>query len=101
MIIEIKEYILKHGESLSEAGVDGYGLTKESIISLMNSDLVEGTVVLGGDVYELNNGKPCLSFDNWYFDPTGSPSDSEESIAKALEYVTRYRKDGVLFSLTL
>lgn len=44
---------------------------------------------MGGDVYLKNQESIVATFDDWYYNPVGK-LDSESSISKAIDYLTRY-----------
>jgi Immunity protein 40 len=94
MISELYGQFCKdHGKSLGEVGVNAYAFAKPDALELIT--LVESSHVpiLGGDVYEIVDGRFSLTYDNWYCQKEDFPSEEEyvkSSAAKARDYVTDY-----------
>ena len=88
------EAILSRGLSLHESGVNNWALKKDEVFAALEEFERIGIPVLGGDVYELDHGKPISNYDNWYCDPnTGEARHSfvQRSIDRARKYINAYR----------
>lgn len=87
------ESIISSGIALHSVGVSNWALSKEQALDALDKFEAEKISVLGGDVYELNNGEPESNYDNWYCDR--EPDESLEnyvarSISKARAYISNY-----------
>ena len=51
-------------------------------------------VILGGDVYGINNNEITTTYDSWYF----SGNDFVKSFEKAKDYIDNYHKKMVIIS---
>lgn len=90
--------ILNKGINLTEIGINNFAYSWENI----NDILVEmenlNLIILGGDVYTIEGGKLCLTFDSWYFNTNNDLLDSLSSIKKAREFIKKYlEKNGKNF----
>lgn len=87
------ESIISRGVALHDAGASNWALSKEQALEVLDRFEIEKISVLGGDVYELNEGEPESNYDNWYCDR--EPDESLEnyvtrSIKKARAYISNY-----------
>lgn len=88
------EAIVSSGIALHNMGVSNWALSKAQALSALDKFEIEKISVLGGDVYELNDGEPESNRDNWYCDR--EPDEAFEnfvarSISKARVYISNYR----------
>lgn len=88
------EAIVSSGIALHNMGVSNWALSKAQALSALDKFEIEKISVLGGDVYELNDGEPESNCDNWYCDR--EPDEAFEnyvarSISKARVYISNYR----------
>ena len=60
------ESIMSNGISLHKIGISNWALTKKQALDAIDKFESESVFVLGGDVYQLNNGVPEPNYDNWY-----------------------------------
>lgn len=91
------ESIISSGVALHDTGVSNWALSKEQALNALDKFEVEKISVLGGDVYELNDGELESNYDNWYCDR--EPDESLEnyvtrSINKARAYISNYRSQN-------
>lgn len=87
------EAIVSNGIALHNTGVRNWALSKAQALSALDKFKIEKISVLGGDVYELNDGVPESNCDNWYCDR--DPDEAFESYAarsinKARVYISNY-----------
>ena len=86
--------ILKVGRSLEDIGIRNWALTLEQALIALDQFEVEGIAILGGDVYELQEGALQSNYDNWHCDKRPNESKSDfmaRSIARARAYITNYK----------
>lgn len=95
-MVKMNDFI-KHGYSLASVGVNEYAYDFATSLKILEFVKSRNWIVLGGDVYLKNHGSIDATFDNWYYNPVGK-LDSENSISKAIDYLTKYnsiRKNAI------
>jgi hypothetical protein len=103
----VVESILSRGVDLEEFGSANWALYRaDALVAL--SELQElGEPVLGGDVWKMMDGRPFLTFDNWFCRRSADePFQSflERSIEVAKNYILSYgssESDEHLFELVI
>lgn len=100
-MVIINDFI-KHGYSLTCIGVNEYAYDFVTSLKILEYVKSRNWIVLGGDVYLKNQGSIVATFDNWYYNPVGK-LDSEKSISKAIDYLTRYStiKKNAIYSIVV
>ena len=87
------ESIISKGISLHNSGVSNWALTKDQALAALDQFEAKKISVLGGDVYELNDGEPEPNYDNWYCDrEQNEPIDKfiTRSANEARAYIVSY-----------
>lgn len=87
------ESIISSGLALHYIGISNWALSKEQALDALDKFEAEKIAVLGGDVYELNDGEPESNYDNWYCDrEPDEPLENyvDRSINKARTYISNY-----------
>lgn len=78
-----------------ELGIKEIAWGYTCIIKILDILFEYGYVVLGGDVYCQIDKKVETTYDSWYFNKKNFDTDSEESIKKAVDFVSAYyNKNG-------
>jgi len=91
------ESIISSGIALHETGITNWALSKEQALEALNKFEYENISVLGGDVYELNEGEPESNYENWFCDRETDELREKyvfRSISKARKYITNYRNQN-------
>lgn len=93
----------RHGRNLKDAGVNGVALPRkaalEAIGILRRTNVV---AILGGEVFQVRDGKAELSYDNWDTKSSMGPNSTQyrlESYQQAETFVSAYHdaEDGTIF----
>ena len=71
-------------------GVYEIGWKFDDVIKVLDIIKEKETVVLGGDVYELNDDEIIITYDSWSF----SGSNFIKSFEKASKYINNYYKNN-------
>jgi len=104
---ETIDSILCVGVPLENIGVFNWALTKSQALKSLNKFLDLQICLLGGDVYENNNGVIRANYDNWYCDQLQGEEKNayiKRSIEKAKDFIEAYKSKNmniVLFALVL
>lgn len=97
----LPEKLLNKGFFLRECiGVYEIGWKYSDIMEVLIIIKENKMIVLGGDVYELNNNEITITYDNWSF----SGNDFIKSFEKAIEYIDNYHKnngDNFIYSVVV
>lgn len=102
----IKEKILESAISLESFGMYELAWTQDKAIKLIETIMHDEIGILGGDVYNIIDGKPKPTYDNWYCEPMSGESNSDfflRSKIESLKYINEYFVDlneTFIFSLT-
>ncbi len=92
------------GLSLESIGINNYALTREQALNFISDFKIKQIAVLGGDVVEIENGKPKLTRENWYCDKNDSEDDQKfamRSAEYAKDWISKYSSNGAMFALTV
>ena len=87
------ESIISNGIALHDTGVSNWALSKEQALKALDKFEAEKISVLGGDVYELNDGELESNYDSWYCNRESDESLENyvvRSISKARLYISNY-----------
>jgi hypothetical protein len=87
------ESILKMGKPLDSIGVNNWALSKKEALIAIEKLTQECVPILGGDVYEMINGRLKSTYDSWYCDIEEDESENSfliRSIDKAGTYIRKY-----------
>lgn len=87
-IVMKKVFFLKSYDvqDLHEIGINSYAFDIVSAIEYMYEAVDYGKLILGGDIIEIKDHKPHLSYDNWYT----QKSTPEETLQDALSFLRKY-----------
>lgn len=86
--------ILSVGIEINGLGVNNWALSREQSLAAIKEFESQKIAVLGGDVYELVDGKPESNSDNWYCDQEpGEKLDKffVRSCDHAKQYINNYK----------
>ncbi len=100
----VKKYteILARGRPLTEQGIHGVALTKRDALEAVEVLKKAGVPILGGDVWQMVDGKLQLEYSNWYMDRMDGESEASyaaRSIAATVAYLHKFpdAEDGTIF----
>ena len=102
---EAVESVLSQGTDLEEFGSANWGLRRADALEAISRLRELKVPVLGGDVWEIKDAKPFLTYDSWFYQrQAGEPFESflEGSIERARRYIQEYgspKSDQVLFEI--
>ena len=82
---KIEHIFSNYGHSLSEVGVEGFGLDKNHALILCDFLHLSHFLILGGDVYKINEGEIEITYDNWFINRKKEDS-YEEYLNRTYEY---------------
>ena len=85
-------------------GIKEFAWKYDFIFEVINILCENNCIILGGDVYEINNenGQISSTGDSWYFNKTYNKNDVVESCKKAIDYIKKhYNINGENFCYTL
>lgn len=97
--------ILSIGHYLEKDGIKNWALAKDQALKALDRFLAAEIPILGGDVYENNNGVFSPNYDNWHSDFLPGESESDflrRSINESKMYIEKYKKsqpDKLFFGL--
>jgi len=101
------EALFYRGIRLHDFGVNNWILDKNQALDVINELETLKIPILGGDIYEFDNGIPRPNYDNWYCDRQSGESWDDyvyRSINHSRTYINNYhnpsRKD-VYFALVV
>ena len=93
--------LLRKGFSLREdIGVYEIAWRYSDIMEVLNIVKDKKMVILGGDVYELDNKIPFPTYDSWSF----SEKNYKKSFDKAVEYISNYHSangDNFIYTIVV
>lgn len=96
--------ILEYSISLKMLGIKEAAFDQEHIFDVINWCKTNKHIILGGDVYKMNDLSVEPLDDSWYFEPNNSAIDYDVSCKKAAEYIRKYislNKGTFAFSLVI
>lgn len=100
---EFLDLLSRHGRDLLELGIDGIALPRRAALDAVETLQRAGCVpILGGEVFQVRNGKLAHSYDSWDCKSGGNPNSDQylnDSLKQAKAYIQRYSdpEDGSVF----
>jgi hypothetical protein len=101
-ILDLPSHLASKAIDITNIGSNELAWSREDALHVLELFAEHLTVVLGGDVLELQAGKYKYTYDNWHFDPSSvnSPAtNSKNSIQLAKTYIQGYREGPFVFVL--
>lgn len=89
-IESLPENVRSNAVSLAPLGLSSFGWSLEYIFSVIDS--LNGWVILGGDLYEVDGERIIPMTESWYFEPSSAADSSLSSIKEAKRYLTGVRR---------
>jgi hypothetical protein len=93
------EQLIRTGISLDHLGIIEIAWDKNDAIAAISFLCNSGYIILGGDVYVMDNGCLQYTYDNWFFEPRALKDHQnihnyliQKSKDKAIHYVNQYYK---------
>jgi len=86
--------ILNKGVPLQDLGINNWALDRGQSLSALEELEQAGVAILGGDVYELIEGKLSSNGDSWYCECSDGEQKSQfavRSIKRARQFILSYR----------
>ena len=74
---DVEKFISQVGYSLSDIGINGFGLKSQDALQLIDILSAKSIPILGGDVCIMKEGEANLTYDNWFCQKTSSENFSE------------------------
>lgn len=94
--------ILSVGFSANHLGIKNWVLDRENAARAITQLENLKIAVLGGDVFEIEDGKIYQTYDSWYCDQKDDENEqnfTKRSILEAKEYILNYPKGKVGFAI--
>lgn len=88
----IPQSIIDKGIFLKELGMFEYAWTSDNIRNIIAILDKKQIPILGGDVYKMNNGEICQTYDSWYINLSDECDFYTKSYEKAISYISNYEK---------
>lgn len=88
----LPQFILDNSISLKELGVFEYAWKSDDIKKIIEILDEKRIPILGGDVYKVENGKACQTYDSWYINISNEWDFYSKSYEKAMSYILNYEK---------
>lgn len=81
----------RKGISLKCFGINEKAWTFNDVMDLLDKLQTNNCIVLGGDVYKIEDSTIKITYDSWYYDKV-TDDDVYNSVKEAREYIYRYCK---------
>jgi hypothetical protein len=92
--------LLKNAIDLQSIGIHELAWKYDYIIKVIKTINAHGIIILGGDVYRINdiNKRISSTGDSWYFEKKLTDDSVAESETKAIDYISNYyNRNGECF----
>jgi Immunity protein 40 len=103
----VVEAILSVGIDLEDFGSANWALSRSDALAAVSKFQELEIPILGGDVWEMRNGRPFLTLDNWYCRRSAAEPFRkflEKSVEQAQNYIRSYESsedDQHLFEIVI
>lgn len=98
----LSDELIRNGIDLSDYGIASIAWEYPMICDAIDLAFHKNKIILGGDVFVMENGNPVSRGDSWYYNKTDH-NDIANSYQVAKDYVTNYKNhmNGLVFALVV